>query len=256
MKTSVIAPLGLSPPVVTEFIQYLDLAESSLPDYLFLMTTNDKEVMEGAELIKTAMSLKYRKCRVNTISLPFPDLDRQERVWEFTRLAGKLLVDQRLKYNVRRVHVLISGGRKIMGIQLAMLCQIFPTSGVYHVVARDVRVASERLEAIRGLISELAKDSDKEDFYREHSEEFDPVMWPPMSEYSVVKLPILPYPQEVLERLVRVLSSPRTRRKEAAVPEELLVMLWEGGLLQVVEGWIIPTEIGRELGEALGSVLG
>ena len=220
------------------------------------MATSDKEVLEGVEIIKAAMAIRYGRCRISLIKLPFDDLDSQERVWDFIRIAGKLLADQKAKYDVDRVHVLISGGRKTMGVHLAMLSQIFPTSGVYHIIARDIRIASERLERIRALISDLTCSEDKVSFYKEHSEDFDPVMWPPMSEYSVIKLPVLPYPSWLLEELIRVLSSPRTRKKESRVPEEILSIMWKGGLIQVAEGRIIPTEIGRELGISLREVLG
>lgn len=255
METSLIAPLGLTPPVVTEFIQYLDLIESSLPDNVFLMITEDKEVIEGAELVRTAVSIKYPRCNVIVIKLPFFDLDKQDKVWEFTRLAGNLLVQQRSNYRAKKVYVLISGGRKTMGVYLAMLCQIFPVTGVYHVVAKDVKIANERLEALRGMISRLSEISDRKKFYLANREDFDLIMWPALTEYSVVKLPVIPYPPELIKSLVDLLTTSRSRKTEISITKEILTMMGLGGLVQIVGGWIIPTEQGRFFGEALRSVL-
>jgi CRISPR-associated protein Csx14 len=237
MQAAIVATMGLSPPVVTEFLQYLIL-EGEDVRRIVLLSTEERDVLAGSKLVEVAVKSKYPRIRVDMEIFPYQDVDNEERAFDFLMRVAKLIPDLR-KY---RLYLLISGGRKVMSLELAMMSLFFPLSCVYHVVARDVRVANVLLESLREKIKELYEASDPLSFYRS-VEEFEELMWPPRTEYSVIRLPSIPYPDEVLEEAVKVLRG----AKKDEVRFNMSVLMEQLGLVQVSGGRTIPTEYGRKI---------
>ncbi|MEM3371990.1 MAG: hypothetical protein QXO55_05230 [Candidatus Korarchaeum sp.] len=67
---------------------------------------------------------------------------------------------------------------------------------------RDVKVVNLNLERLRSEIEKLYRSEDPLSYYRAN-EELEKLMFPPMSEYEVIKLP---YPKRVLSEVKRVLE--------------------------------------------------
>jgi len=245
MQAAIVATMGLSPPVVTEFLQYL-ISEGGDVRRIILLSTEERDVLAGSKLVEVAVKTRYPRIRVDLETFPYQDVDNEERAFDFLMRVAKLIPDLR-NY---RLYLLISGGRKVMSLELAMMSFFFPLSGVYHVVARDVRVANVLLENLREKIKELYEASDPLSFYRS-VEEFEELMWPPRTEYSVIRIPSIPYPDEVLEEAVKVLRG--TRKDE--VRFNMVVLMEQLGLIQVSGGRTIPTEYGRKVLEFLSEIM-
>ncbi len=245
MRAVIIATMGLSPPVVTEFLQYL-ISEGEDVGKIILLSTEEESVLAGSKLVEVAVKSRYPRIEVDLEVFPYQDVDDEERAFDFLIRVAKLIPDLR-SY---RPYFLISGGRKVMSIELAMMSSLFPSGGVYHVVARDVKVANMLLESLREKIKELYKASDPLSFYRS-VEDFEKLMWPPRSEYSVIRIPSIPYPDEVLEEVVRVLEG---ARKEE-VRFNMVALMGQLGLIQVSGGRTIPTEYGRKLLKFLSEIM-
>ena len=158
VKTSIIAPLGLSPPVVTALVEYI----ADVNDVVILTTENEK-VKHGFELIKIGMKLKYPKIRIHEVKLPFEDVYTTEQNLEFMAIAAKTIKNEREVHKSDRVLLNIAGGRKNMCITLSLLGQLLGVDGVYHVVTKDVAIVNQMLESLREEIRKIydAKEEEK-----------------------------------------------------------------------------------------------
>jgi len=84
MKTAVIAPLGLSPPVITSFLVGIGERISDL----VLLTTENEEVKAVFELIRIGMSFRFPQTRIHEVVLPFEDVSTTEENLEFMSICA------------------------------------------------------------------------------------------------------------------------------------------------------------------------
>lgn len=250
MKISVIATLGTSPPVVTEFVQWVDRVLNQKVSDLSIVVTRELPVLEGLELVKTAILRRYPRTHIHIYELSFTDILSKKESLEFFRYVSRLLRDQR-KFAPDRVYLCIAGGRKDMCINLSLLAQYFNVNGVFHVITHDVKVVNQLLERLRHHITELTKSEDKNSYYSKYAERFDEVMYPPLDSYTVVKLPVLPYPTEILQEIAKLskLTGAIGRRElERRLPYSVVEGLSKLGWIRISgKGMVRVTEDGHEI---------
>lgn len=182
MKVAVVAPLGMSPPVITSFVHYLGNVRD-----LVVITTSDERVKQGFSLVRTAMKARYGRTRVHEIEVPFEDITTEEQNFEFMRVAGKAIRRQKEKFGSDVVYLNVAGGRKNMCITLSILGQFLNVDGVFHVVSPDVKIVNEMLENLRRDIERIhlaESDEERLRIYEEKARYFDALMFP--ENYSVV----------------------------------------------------------------------
>jgi len=256
MKVSIIAPLGTSPPVVTEFLQYVQEALFQRVSDLTVIATAEKQVVEGVELVKEAVRDRYPHVHVHVVPLEFSDIDTQERNDEFMIKAAKVLRDQKKKHRADVVYICVAGGRRDMCVNLVLLAQIFDVNAVFHVVMPDVKTFNVALERARYKIEELAMAEDKRAYYLENKEELDPLMYPPLSRYYVIRVPILPFPRDALIETAGLLSKPgRVPIQDVALPTPYLWRLKEFGLVKISGSSVYPQQFGLVLGRILREIV-
>lgn len=202
-KSSIVATLGVSPPVITEFLQYMSKLDAGITD-MTIIYTSEPGVQESFKLAECAVRDRYPRLRIHGKMTSPPDIASTEDVYEFLDFGAEILRAEIIRHGVQRIYLNLSGGRKAMAIALALLAQFFPVSGAYLVVARDVKTFNQNLERIRYEMSELSKSPDPLEYYRSRKECFEPVMYPPREEYEVVEIPIMPYPPSILRKILRV----------------------------------------------------
>jgi CRISPR-associated protein Csx14 len=166
MKNSLIAVLGLSPPVVTEFVKYMVEGEGLRVSDLTVVVTEEKRVLNGLRLVEAALKDRYPRIRFHEWRLPFEDVTSVDETYAFMELMGKVLCRQRAVHKVDSVHLCLAGGRKDMGITASLLAQYFGVNGVYHVVMPDVQVFNVELERRREDIERLASSENPLEYYQ------------------------------------------------------------------------------------------
>lgn len=241
---SLLAPLGLSPPVVTELIQYFDWQYNLKPKTVELILTKDKRVQEGAKLVEVAVKDRYPRAKVIGLTLDYEDIVDESMAFNFIRVAASEIA--RLE---KPIYLLISGGRKNMSVEVALIGQVLAVSGIYHVIMPDVKVVNIELERLRPNIEELASSDDPLSYYRE-SKELQNLMYPPLT-YSVMRIPMLPLPYSIVRRVARVLGEGGIRSELEDLGEDYIAVLRFSGLIQVSGNKIIPTDLGKAIGEAI-----
>jgi len=243
MNVAVISPLGMSPPVVTAFVDYLGGVRD-----LVVITTADKRVKEGFELIRLALKAKYSKTRVHEVELPFDDVTNEEQNFEFMRIAGRAIKKQKEKFGSDVVYLNVAGGRKNMCITLSILGQFLNVDGIFHVVSPDVKVVNETLENLRADIERIyLADDEKEKMkiYREKERYFNSLLFP--KEYEVVRIPTIPIPQDYIRRLVDITFNEKLDSLTYSEKE----MLLRHGLIERVGSGLKVTDFGKRFAEVL-----
>ena len=242
MKTSVIAPLGLSPPVITAFIK--GIAEPI--NDVVVLTTDNEEVKKGYELVKIGLKIKYPRIRIHEIKLPFDDVYTTEQNLRFMAIAARTIKEEREVHRCDRIFLNIAGGRKNMCITLSLLGQLMGVDGVFHVVTKDVAIVNQMLESLREDIKRIYEAKDEEEkikIYREKERYFNSLLFPAKSEYEIIRIPTLPYPADYLIKLVTAVHSSNL---DSLLTEEKEV-LYRHGILDKIRRRYIVSDYGREL---------
>jgi len=255
-KASVLAPIGTSPPVITEFVQYLEEGVGERIEDLVLISTSDPYVRSCADLAEQAIADRYPHIRVHRLELGFEDLDSEERVREFMLKMAELLRDRARERGAGGIYINSAGGRKDSLIALSILAQLFPVKGVFHVVMPEVKAFSAELERAKREIEELGEAEDKRAYYLAHKSLFDPLMYPDRSRYSVVKIPILPQPWNWLKALSKALGKGGIPAAKSGLDPDHIIRLAMAGILQYDGKRIYPTEDGKFFAEILRVALG
>jgi CRISPR-associated Csx14 family protein len=185
-KVSIVAPLGTSPPVITEFLQYVqEVLDQKVTD-LTIITKRESMVLEGLELVKAGVAHRCPKVHTHVIELPYNDMDSEERSTEFIRIAARILRGQKEKYSVEVVHLCVAGGGKEICIILSLLAP-FNVNGVYRIVMLDVKTFNQQLELIRHEAKELTSTEDKLAYYRQKEDPLKPVLFQELSTIMLLR---------------------------------------------------------------------
>ncbi|MEM0203754.1 MAG: CRISPR-associated protein Csx14 [Archaeoglobaceae archaeon] len=246
MKTAVIAPLGLSPPVITAFV---DGVGEPISD-LVVLTTDDEDVKAGYELIRIGIKRRYPKIRLHEEQLPFEDVNTTEENLQFMSICARIINEERRRYKCDRILLNVAGGRKNMCITLSLLGQLMGVDGVYHVVSKDVKIVNQLLENLRSNIREIYKaetDEEKLRIYGERERHFDSLLFPDKKEYEIIRIPTLPYPPDYLAKLIRAVEE----NDLDALSWNERKMLESHGILESFGGKFRVSDYGKKFIDAL-----
>lgn len=206
MKTAVVAPLGMSPPVITTFI---DGIGEPVSDVVVLAPDNEK-IRAGLRMLRTGLKLKFPWIRIHTEILPFSDIATEKENYIFMSRAAQIIKKEREKFHCDRILLNVAGGRKNICITLALLGQILQADGVFHVTSHNIDVVNTTLERYRKEISGFLSASDDEEclrLYEQNRDAFDHILFPERSSYDIIRIPTLPFPNDYLQYLVHSLKA-------------------------------------------------
>ena len=240
---AVISPLGMSPPVVTAFVDYV----RNVRDLIVLTTTNER-VKQGYELVKVAMKIRYPKTRIHEIEIPFEDVTTEEQNFEFMRIAGRAIKRQKEKFGSDIVYLNVAGGRKNMCITLSILGQFLNVDGIFHLITPDIKIINELLENLRRDIEKIYfadTEEEKIEIYKERERMFNSLMFP--KKFDVIRIPTIPIPKEYLRRLLDILYNERIDQLTAS-EKDLLV---RHGLIERTGTKVKVTNFGKKFAEVL-----
>ncbi len=251
-KTAIIAPLGTSPPVITEFLEYVEKTLDRRVSDLVIIATKEPSVLEGVPLIETAVKNRYPHVHTHTVELPFTDIQSDEDNLKFMRICAEVLRKEKEVHKTNTIYLCVAGGRKDMCITLSLLAQYFEVNGVFHIITPDVKSMNIELERARHNIKELSESPDKDAYYEQHRELFDNLMFPPPSQYNVINIPVLPYPRTMLNDIIRLLTGEQTQmRSKVELPLMVLENMDASGLIKLTQNNVHLTTEGRKFGETL-----
>ena len=207
-KTALIAPLGLSPTIVTAGT---DSAGSGISDLTIIATTHPG-VLAGLDFIQVAMSIRKKGITIHPEYLPYDDITTTDDNLAFMECAIRLIREARDKHGCDRVLLNVAGARKNMSITLALIGQLMNVDGIFHVGNRNIDLFNKNLELIRRDIDRIHQAEtfrDKQKIYKEKKDLFNHVLFPPKSDYDLVRVPTFPVDQSYVRNLiVRIMEDP------------------------------------------------
>ncbi|MEM2056719.1 MAG: CRISPR-associated ring nuclease [Thermoproteota archaeon] len=233
--------------MVTEFVQYVEDGLCERISDVTVISTSDPYVVSCAELAEQAVIDRYPHIHFHRCQLDFEDIDSQERLMEFMLKIAKLLMDQIEIYKADKIYVNSAGGRKDALMALLTLCQFIPVAGVFHIVMPDVKAFNIELERIKKNIEEIGRTKDKRKYYLDNKNLFDPLMYPHRSTYSVIKIPVIPFPPSVLQKLIKTLSNDKMKISTSGLDYMHIKMLVSIGIVVSDMKYLYPTDEGRFL---------
>ncbi len=245
MKTAVIAPLGLSPPVVTAGT---DSAQIPVND-LVIIATQDPHVLAGLELIRVAMSINTPEVYVHSEVLPFDDVTTIEENFLLMERAKQIILRERAEHRCERVLLNVAGGRKNMCITLALIGQLMNVDGVFHIVNKNIRMFNQNLERLRSDIRRIANAATWEEkcaIYREKEDQFNHLLYPSRTEYQVVRLPTFPVDRISMGDLIHALANEDIN----SLPLNMRVILERHGILEQGKSHYYLSDYGRRFIDA------
>lgn len=252
MKTSIITPVGLSPPIATELVEYLAKGEGKYISDVVLLVTDNREVKKSAELIVSALESRYN-IHTHWTELPFADATSTEEHITFMHKCVEAIKTERVDHGCDYLYLNVAGGRKNMSISLAMIGQLTEVDGIFHVVSPQIGVLNEKLERMRHEIEEHYVAQDLSQYYTQRKDMFDEIMFPPLDTYEVIQIPYIPYPRTQMRKVVSLIKNQKPVRKtEVDLGRADLNRLEKAGLLQTDRNKIYPTRLGLAIGEVLG----
>jgi len=244
----VIAPMGTSPPVVSEFIDYMVGAREHVRT-LIIIDTEEEKVRASTEIVRIALKIKYPQVVVKWHTLDFPDIDTTERNMKFMETCSEIIRTQIERGD--KIVANVGGGRKNMCITLTLLGSLLGINGAYHVVNKSVQDFNRLLEQMRKEIIEVykrEKEEEKERIYMDHKQDFEELLFPKPEMYEVIQLPLVPFPREVVG-IIRALRETEDTRIE--IPPAYRNLLSNSGLVEKSGNKFVPTSFGKALARVI-----
>ncbi len=201
MKTAMIVPLGMSPPIVTAGMDASDFKVT----HLIMIATKHPVVLAGLDLINVALSVRSPKIKIHAEILPYEDVTKTTENFAFMETSIRLIREARVKQGCDRVLLNVAGGRKNMCITLTMIGQLMNVDGVFHIGNPQFNLLNQGLERLRGDIDQMhAAETleEKQAIYKAKKKQFDHVLFPPRSDYEIIRVPTFPVDQSTVQRLL------------------------------------------------------
>ena len=240
--------LGTSPPIITEFVDYLESSEFNRVTDLVVIATRDPEVTVGLPLIREAIKCRKPHVNIHIKALPIDDIGNQDDTLLVAETVATTIIEERNIHRCECVYMTISGGRKDMSVMMALVAQIAGVDGIYHLIHKDVVRYNIMLERMRHEIIQLAESENPGAYYEAHAADFNRLMYPEPSDLAAIKLPILPYPRSQLIKLLDILENGGTALE---VEQATIDSLSRSGLLTETRGKLVPTDVSIKLSRAL-----
>lgn len=240
-----IALLGHSPPVVTEAVQYLSNLEGRAFRDVVVLSTSDDFVRAGVKLIEASLQVNYPRVRLHDIMMENEDVLTDEDNLSMMERLAEAIRRERDDYGARKIYLNVSGGRKIASISASLFGSLLGVTNILHIVNRDVHTFNENLERARSEIEEFLNRDDIVEYYQSRKGLFDRILYPPPETLYFLNIPVIPYPPDSLERLVRMLRG--LYFEEEFVPDFVLERYKEAGLIVYDRIRTYPTELGERI---------
>jgi CRISPR-associated protein Csx14 len=243
MKTAVIAPLGMSPPIITAGMD----AASFKVNHLIIIATSHPVVLAGLDLIRVGMSVRAPKVKIHAEILPFDDVTTTHENLAFMEGSIRIIRQARVDRGCDRVLLNIAGGRKNMCITLTMIGQLMNVDGVFHIGNRNINLLNENLERLREDITRIHKAEsmeEKQAIYKDKESLFNHMLFPPKSEYEIIRVPTFPVDQSTVQRLLVELKG-NLKEEIKNLPLSDMVLLERHGILERAKTHYYITDYGR-----------
>lgn len=242
VKTVLINIMGTSPMVSTEMFQYLDNSGENISDVIMVYTANSA-VVSGTMAACTSLIRKFN-ARLHTYELEFNDISTEDEMIQFIDAISRIIKQEKEEYHVEKIILNVSGGRKIQTIILSLYSPIFGINEVYNIINKNIANINENYEKIRDKVMMFGEDENRNiEVYTKYQDEFNEIFYPSMEDLYFLKVPVIRFPDEVLNRLRMILNS--GFREDNDITESELLAYKNSGFLTYDRTRIYLTDLGQ-----------
>jgi len=246
-QRALIAPLSESAWSITRLIQHLS-TEGRPPDALILLSTQGARSKKSRVLLEFGLSKFCPWLRI--VDLKLEPLTRPEVItlW-LERVIGAVSM-----LRSRTVSLLITGSPPVVESALTLLSPFLPLDGVYHVILKGQEGAPHGWN----WLIERAPTSPVRRLPPDVERVLTAVFWPRETDYTIVQMPVLPYPVEVARAVADLLceTADKVEYRKRGLKEGYVVSLIIAGLVEVSRtGDVVPTSLGRVVGRIVSKLL-
>jgi hypothetical protein len=169
----------------------------------------DDLVLGGMEIIDRAVKYIDPKVRIRRLIVNYPDIYDEESSRDFLKTVFTTLVNMVNSEDTDEIFINIAGGRKTMVVICTLTAMFIRPSRVFHVINKRVALYNDmlvRLENKIRMFSMMKTENEKNEYFSKHRDEFLRLLYPPLKDLSVIEIPLIPYPRDYIEVLVKVLE--------------------------------------------------
>lgn len=241
-KSALINPMGTSPMVVTEMVNYIRNTENSLRDVI-LMCTMSPTVLSGAYAAMGALKDRYPDIRVHLVKLGSEDIFDESTLLSFLSDFVET-INREQDYGVDSIYLNVSGGRKIQNIVLSLYAGILGIDEVYNIFDPDVENYSIRYEEIKtDILQNFTENSDHLQIYRSMKDRLEPIFYPSLGRLVFLKVGVLKLPSDEIVKLQEAISG--TDFTDGSIEDFRLKAYRKSGFITYDRSRTYPTDLGN-----------
>lgn len=242
MRSSLINPMGTSPMVVTEMVNYIRNTDNSLKDVV-LICTSSQNVISGAYAALGAIKDRYPDIRTHIVRLEMDDIYNESSLLSF--LSDFVdAVNRERDHGIDNLYLNVSGGRKIQNIILALYSGILGINEVYNIFDPEVENYSMRYEEVRSDILENFKEGkDYLQVYRAMKDRLDPLFYPSLDKLIFLRVGVLKMPADELVKLRQAITG--TDFTDGSIEDFRLRAYKKSGFITYDRSRTYSTELGN-----------
>lgn len=239
MRSCLINPMGTSPMVATEMVDFLREYDKNLTD-IIMISTKSERVINGSYMAGSAIKNKFKNIRVHYEFLDMEDIKEDKDIVNFLDVVGSIIKKEKENYQIDKVYANISGGRKVESVILSNFSQLIGIDETWIVINLDISNYNVDFERILNELKNFTQGENLE-YYEKNRDKFDPIFFPPRGKLSFFEIPTVKLSRDDLRILQMLLKGGLVEgipdyKIEAFVKSKLLVRNPTRG---------IPTEIGE-----------
>ncbi len=193
-KSAVISPIGTSPMVASEIMDYLLKVDSNIHDVYLLHTSSDF-VIKGTYACQSAMEVRFPQIHVHLETIPESDIFDDGGLLNYVSKLCGIIGSGREKFGIGKFYLNATGGRKIQSMLLTLVASLVENTVLFNVVNTDIQNYNIVYEKVRDIIDSISLENRKEVYLR-NREQLDMVFFPKMENIFVINVPVIPIPKD------------------------------------------------------------
>lgn len=240
-KSALINPMGTSPMVATEMVNYIRNTDDTLRDVI-LMCTNNLTVLSGAYAATGALNDRYPDMRVHLVRLGSEDIYDESTLLSFLSDFVDTVIRER-DYGVDYLYLNVSGGRKIQNIILSLYSGILGIDEVFNIFDPDVENYSIRYEEVKSdILKNFTGNSDPLSTYRSMKDRLDNIFYPSLGKLIFLNVGVLKMPSDELVKLREAITG--TDFTDGSIEDYRLKAYRKSGFITYDRSRTYPTDLG------------
>jgi len=242
MKSALINPMGTSPMVATEMVNFLKNTDDKLRDVV-MICTDSESVVAGANAASGAIRDRYPEIRVHMVKLRITDVYDEDSLLSFLGTFIDVVKEERL-YGVDTIYLNVSGGRKIQNIVLSLYAGILGIDHVYNVFDPEMENFNARYEYVKPDIIDKFRDGNRSlENYREMKAKIEDIFYPSLSRLVFLRVGVMQMPKDEKIKLREALSG--VDYTDGSIEDYRLKAYRSSGLITYDRSRTYATELGE-----------